>query len=110
MATAEAWFKHAGFYVWHCPGISRAWRLDLDDGSFVLVTDLDGFDLPYPGGPFSGCFLSSADELIEAEPELCGSRELIDWFRHITRLFAANKQRRLEQRQEYNAKQKEADT
>jgi len=88
------WFSKLGFDVWTIPGCSRAWRYEFDDGSYVLVTDLGGYDLPESGGPYSAISLSSSDEMIECQEWLHSTKALLDWFRHITRLCAFRVRRR----------------
>jgi hypothetical protein len=65
MPATDHWFSRLGFEVFHSPGISRAWRYEFDDGRFLLVTDLGGYDLPEPGGPYSAILLSRSNEVLE---------------------------------------------
>ena len=55
-------------------------------GNYVLVTSLDGFDLPRRGGPYSSMLLSSSDQLIEHQEYLKNTRQLIYWFAHAARV------------------------
>lgn len=80
---SRLWFQRWGFVVWHVSGISRAWRYEGADGRYLLVTDPGGYDLPLEEGPYSAVLLSCADELIEYQPELATSRELLQWFRRV---------------------------
>ena len=82
---SETWFVRMGFEVWHVPGVSRAWRRELDDGSCVLATDVGRFDLPSEGGPYSGLHLSREQELLEFVPLLRRSKDLHRWLRHAER-------------------------
>lgn len=79
-------FQRLGYDVFQVPGISRAWRYELSDRSYLLITDIGGYDLPQPGGPFSGMYLSGRDELVEIVPCLDSARDLFQWVRHIERL------------------------
>jgi hypothetical protein len=85
MPTTSRWFLDMGFSVAQTPGVSRAWQHDLIDGSYVLVTDVGGYDLPAPGGPFSGMHLSRRNELLEFVALLWRTSELFRWFRHVQR-------------------------
>ena len=76
-----------GFVVFHTPGIARAWKYDFPDGSSLLATDLEGFDLPLPNGPFTVVKLSHRDELIEAAPLLLQPKDLYRYLRHMQRQF-----------------------
>lgn len=88
MPETDRWFIPNGFQVWHVPGISRAWRFEFMDGSFLLVTNLEGFDLPEPGGPYSATMLSMQNDLIEFHAWLRTTQDIFSWFRHATRLQA----------------------
>jgi len=83
---AIPWLRRLGFEIWHLPGISRAWRYDFADGSYLLVTDLGGYDLPEPGGPFSAIALTLDDELIDAQPYLLSAAQLFRRFLRMSRL------------------------
>ncbi len=86
MPATGAWFVALGFETWHTPGVSRAWRYEFADGSYLLVTDLGGYDLPLPGGPYAGLCLSSRDEPIASATCLCGTHELLGWMRRVARI------------------------
>lgn len=88
MPTTSEWFLRFGFTIWHTPGVSRAWRYDFAGGSYVLVTGLDGFDLPEWGGPYSAMLFSSTDELIEYQEYLSSTKQFVYWFNHASRLKA----------------------
>ncbi len=92
MPATSRWFLRLGFEVWHVPGISRAWRYDFADGSFVLVTDLGGYDLPEPGGPYSAMSLSAANELVDYQEWLRDTKDLFHWFSRMSRLCARRAQ------------------
>lgn len=92
MPATSRWFLRLGFEVWHVPGISRAWRYDFADGSFVLVTDLGGYDLPEPGGPYSAMSLSAANELVDYQEWLRDTKDLFRWFSRMSRLCARRAQ------------------
>ena len=85
--TTETWFWRLGFQVWQVPGMSRAWRYEFTDGSYVLVTDLGGYDLPDLGGPYAVMSLSPTDELIESHEWLHSTGQLFRWFKHTERLI-----------------------
>jgi hypothetical protein len=68
----------------YTPGISRAFRLQIDDG-YLLITDVGGYDLPEVGGAASAYVFSNADEVVEFEEFLEDSRALFDWVRSATR-------------------------
>jgi hypothetical protein len=86
MALASHPFRELAFEIWQVPGISRAWKYEFADGSYVLVTDIGGYDLPDAGGPYVGLYLSNGDELIEHEPLLRNAKNLVRWFEHARRL------------------------
>ncbi|HWL07828.1 MAG TPA: hypothetical protein VNQ76_05470 [Planctomicrobium sp.] len=73
---ANCTFQRLGFTVEHTPGVSRAWRYDFTDRSYLLVTDVEGYDLPEPGGPYSATWLSARNELLEFIPELLQTKDL----------------------------------
>ncbi len=87
MPATSRLFLTLGFHVWHIPGVSRAWRREFADGSFLLVTDSGGYDLPEPQGPWSGMFLSGRDEFIELAPPARRMQQIVRWIRHTERLF-----------------------
>jgi hypothetical protein len=78
-------FQRLGFHIWHLPGVSRAWRYEMINGSCVLITDLGGYDLPEPNGPYAAIALSSTDDLIEVQTCLRDPQEAVRWFRRILR-------------------------
>ncbi len=86
--TTETWFWRLGFQVWQVPGMSRAWRYEFIEGSYVLVTDLGGYDLPELGGPYAVMSLSPTDELIESHEWLHSTGQLFRWFKHTERLIS----------------------
>lgn len=79
-------FLRLGYEVWSVPGISRAWRREFADRSYLLITDIGGYDLPEIGGPYAGMYLSATDELIECVPWMFSARNLFGWVRHTERL------------------------
>ena len=85
------WLRRLGFHVWHVPGVSRAWRFEFVDGAYLLVTDLDGYDLPDPSGPYAAVAMSSGDEVIDSEPWLGDMNELFRWFRDMLQLCSAGR-------------------
>jgi hypothetical protein len=85
--TAEQ-MRRLGFHVWHRGGVCRAWERLLSDGSYILVTDVGGYDLPDPAGPYSGWLLSAADSLLECRTLLQTPRQLCRWLRHADRIAA----------------------
>jgi len=88
MPASSRLFLTLGFEVWQVPGVSRAWRLELSDGSFVLVTDIGGYDLPEPGGPYSAIGMRRSYELIESVSLLRETKSLMRWLSHLQRLVA----------------------
>jgi hypothetical protein len=86
MPKTSEWFTRVGFTVDHTPGVARAWRYEFAGGNYVLVTSLDGFDLPERGGPYSSMLLSASDQLIEHQEYLKSTRQLIYWFAHAARV------------------------
>jgi hypothetical protein len=87
MTPRRDWFQVQGFTIVHTPGISRAWRFDFSDGGCLLVTDVGGFDLPEPGGPYSATCLSRREELVEFVPLLRRTKDLHRYFRRWQRTF-----------------------
>jgi len=75
-----------GWEVWHVPGLSRAWRCEFSDGHAILVTSVDGFDLPEGGGPYAALYLSPHDDCLAHEDYLAGPRQLARWLRRMHRL------------------------
>lgn len=86
MPATSRLFVDLGFQVWHIPGVSRAWKREYSDGSFLLITDAGGYDLPEPTGPWSGMYLSRRDEFIESAPFAHRMKEIVGWIRHTERL------------------------
>jgi len=86
MPATSRLFLDLGFQVWHIPGVSRAWKREYSDGSFLLITDAGGYDLPEPTGPWSGIYLSHRDEFLELAPLARRMKEIIRWIRHTERL------------------------
>ncbi len=72
------WLAAIGFERMHTPGISRAWRLEIEDG-YILITDIGGYDLPEIGEPASAYIFSKYDELLEFEGFLKDSQAVLDW-------------------------------
>jgi hypothetical protein len=85
MPATSRWFVEMGFAVFCVPGISRAWQYELEDGSYLLVTDIGGYDFPPPGGPYSCMHLSRRNELLEFAALLWRTGELFQWLRHVQR-------------------------
>ena len=96
MPSTSRLFVELGFQVWHIPGVSRAWKREYADGSFLLITDAGGYDLPEPKGPWSGIYLSRRDEFIELAPLARRMKEIIGWIRHTERLLARRSSTRSE--------------
>jgi hypothetical protein len=88
-SSTGRWFVQLGFRVFHVPGMSRAWQFEFNDGSYVLITDIGGFDLPEPGGPYAVMALSRSDEMLDLQPFLSSARDVFYWFRRMSRLSAA---------------------
>lgn len=86
MPRISLMFLQQGYELFYVPGISRAWRRELPNRSYLLITDIGGYDLPEPGGPYSGMYLSAQDELIEFIPWMPDARGLFGWVRHAERL------------------------
>lgn len=89
MPRVSQTFLRLGYEVWSVPGVSRAWRREFADRSYLLITDIGGYDLPEVGGPYAGMYLSAHDELIECVPWIPNSRNLFGWLRHTERLALA---------------------
>lgn len=87
MPATSRLFVDLGFQVWHIPGVSRAWKREYADGSFLLITDPGGYDLPEPKGPWSGMYLSGRDEFIEDAPLAERMKEIVRWIHHTERLL-----------------------
>jgi hypothetical protein len=85
MPSTSRWFIDMGFSVAQTPGVSRAWQYDFVDGSYLLITDVGGYDLPEPGGPYCGMHLSRRSELLEFVALLWRTSDLFRWFRHVQR-------------------------
>lgn len=77
-----------GFVVLHTPGVARAWQYEFPDGSSLLVTDAEGFDLPHPNGPYSIIHLSRRDELLDVVPLLLHPKDVYRFIRRQQRHFA----------------------
>jgi hypothetical protein len=75
-----------GWDVWHVPGFSRAWRREFPDGHSVLVTGIDGFDLPDDGGPYAALYLSPHDDCVEHDDYLAEPRHLVRWLGRMDRI------------------------
>jgi hypothetical protein len=73
-----------GFELWHSPGISRAWRSDLPDGSVLLVTDPEGYDLPPLAGPYVVLRVATDEQLLENR-RLARPRQLWRWRSRLLR-------------------------
>ncbi|MDG3004317.1 hypothetical protein [Paludisphaera mucosa] len=83
-AIGGHWLSTLGFAATHEPGISRAWRLDLEDG-YLLITDLGGYDLPDVGAPASAYAFTKSDDLLDFAEFLVDSRALHGWIRSARR-------------------------
>ena len=81
---SKDWLHALGFSVVLAPGISRAWRAELRDGRYILITDIGGFDLPDPKDPFSAACLSMQDELLEFAPLLSSTTDLLKFMHSAT--------------------------
>lgn len=88
MPRISLMFLQLGYELFHVPGISRAWRREFADRSYVLITDIGGYDLPEPGGPYSAMHLSSRYELLDINPCLNTTRELFAWIQRLERIAA----------------------
>jgi len=86
MTPIDRWLDGCGFDVWHVPGVSRCWRLQLSAGDSVLITDPGGYDLPEPGGPYLAICLTAGDDPLEGPTLLTETRQLVVWLRHVQRL------------------------
>jgi len=86
MPSTSNWLHRLEFEVWQVPGVSRAWRREFADGSYVLVTDPGGYDLPETGGPYSAMALTATDELRELQPLFSTTQDIYRWLRHCQRL------------------------
>ena len=51
--SAEGW----GFYIDHTGGGCRAYRLDLEGGDYLLLTDANGTDIPDQPDDYEGAML-----------------------------------------------------
>lgn len=78
-------FIRMGFVLNHTPGIARAWRRELPTGDYLLVTNVEGYDLPEQGGPYSACYFSVRDECIEFVALLPSAKHLVNWVFHAER-------------------------
>jgi hypothetical protein len=85
MPSSSPLLPRLGFEVWQVPGVSRAWRREFEDGSFLLVTDLGGFDLPESGGPYCPMFLSRQFQLLSCTQEPVAARGLFEFFNQACR-------------------------
>lgn len=88
MPRISLMFLQLGYELFHVPGISRAWRREFADRSYVLVTDIGGYDLPEPGGPYAAMHLSSRYDLLDINPCLFTTRELFVWIQRLERIAA----------------------
>ena len=88
MPATSRLFVDLGFQVWHIPGVSRSWKREYADGSFLMITDAGGYDLPEPKGPWTGMYFSRRDEFIESAPFADRMKEIVGWIRHTERLLA----------------------
>jgi hypothetical protein len=79
-------FAEADWQIWHVPGFSRSWRREFPDRCYLLVTNIDGFDLPESGGPYAALSLSPYDDVLYHETFLPDSRELMRWVRRMERM------------------------
>ena len=82
----EKHMKQLGFHIWCVGGISRAWRYFQHDGSYLLVTDIGGFDLPELHGPYQAMQLTANDELVQIQPLIRRASRLVRWLRSRERL------------------------
>ena len=57
----------------------------------MLVTDVDGYDLPEPSGPYTAVAMSPTDEMIDSQPWLGDMNELLHWFQQMLHACAAEK-------------------
>lgn len=84
MIAGAGAFRALGFEIHHTPGISRAWRRELEGGC-LLVTNAEGFDLPDPIGPFRGFCWSDAGDSVDPRPPFATFQELALWVRRLER-------------------------
>jgi hypothetical protein len=82
----EKHMKQLGFHIWCVGGIARAWRCFQRDGSYLLVTDIGGFDLPELHGPYQAMQLTANDELVDVQPLIRQASRLVRWLRRRERL------------------------
>ena len=73
----ERHMKQLGFHVWCVAGISRAWRRFAQHGSYVLVTDIGGFDLPEPNGPYQVVPLTAQDDFVDGQSPIWRASQLV---------------------------------
>lgn len=78
-AWTAAWFAAQGFTIWHVPGMSRTWRRELPDGSYLLVTDPSGFDLPAAGEACAAMHLGGHDEALNYTADIVDEIALLAW-------------------------------
>jgi len=83
--------KQLGFHIWCIAGVSRAWRRFDQNGSYVLVTDIGGFDLPEPNGPYQAVQLTAQDEFVESRSPIWRASQLVRWLRRRERLVDGNR-------------------
>lgn len=86
----EKHMKQLGFHIWCVGGISRAWRRFQCDGSYLLVTDIGGYDLPETNGPYQAMQLTANDELVEVRSLIWRASRLVRWLRGRERLIDGN--------------------
>jgi hypothetical protein len=82
--------RQLGFHVCCVGGISRAWRRFQRDGSYLLVTDVGGYDLPEANGPYQAVQLTANDELVEVRLLIQRASRLVRWLRRRERLVDEN--------------------
>lgn len=88
--SPSPFFIRMGFVLHHTPGIARAWRRELPSGDYLLVTNVEGYDLPEIGGPYSASYFTVHDECIEFVPLLSSAKLLVKWVLHIQRRSQRN--------------------
>jgi hypothetical protein len=82
----EKHMKQLGFHIWCIGGVSRAWRRFQRDGSYLLVTDVGGYDLPELHGPYQAMQLTANDELVEVRSPIRRASRLVRWLGRRERL------------------------
>lgn len=86
----EKHMKQLGFHIWCVGGVSRAWRRFQQDGSYILVTDVGGYDLPEPNGPYQALQFTAKDELVDVRSLIGQASQLVRWLRRRERLVDGN--------------------